>query len=501
MISEEDYKKLQTNGRSTELIQRQYEYLTGEKNIISEIRPATTGDGIFNLTEQEKEKALEAFYIHFNNRRWIKFVPASGAASRMFSPLHAFKEAIKKLDFNLSTYLQSKEGNSLRQLKKNLKNLPFFDLIQGKISGTGQTLIRNDERYFQNFVDLILSQFDNYPKGLIPFFIDEKNQEWTAFEAQLIEAIQLGQKKGMVPIHLTIDKNHRKLFDQVLAGFQEKMGIKDQISFDVQYSYQHRLTDTPFIDENKELLRDDKGEIAFRKGGHGSLLENINQLDADCIWIKNIDNILSGEANQVGELWMRILAGKILSIQEVIFKHLMALEQYKENTDLNPINELIQKNFDPEFKLEPENKLSHEALYDYLHRPIRICGMIPNSGSVGGGPFWKKELRGQSLQIIEGVELDTSVREHAKAISNSTHFNPVIMVCGITDHHGEKFSLYDFRDEKRSMISKKTNKNKSITILEWPGLWNGGMAEWNTIFIELPPETFNPVKSIMDLIR
>jgi hypothetical protein len=127
--------------------------------------------------------------------------------------------------------------------------------------------------------------------------------------------------------------------------------------------------------------------------------------------------------------------------------------------------------------------------------------MITNSGALGGGPFWKNELRGQSLQIIEGVELDTSVKEHAKAILNSTHFNPVIMVCGITDHHGEKFSLHDFRDDKRSMISKKTNKNKSITILELPGLWNGGMAEWNTIFIELPPETFNPVKSIIDLIR
>ena len=224
MISEEDYKKLQTNGRSTELIERQYEHLRGKKTLVSEIRPATTGDGIFSLTEKDKEKALEAFYIHSNNRRWIKFVPASGAASRMFSPLHAFKEAIKELDFNLSTYLQSKEGNSLRQLKKNLKNLPFFDIIQEKISGTGQTLIRTDESYFQNFVDIILSQFENYPKGLIPFFVDEKNQEWTAFEAQLFEAIQLGQKKGMVPIHLTIDKNHSKLFDQVLAGFQKKWG-------------------------------------------------------------------------------------------------------------------------------------------------------------------------------------------------------------------------------------------------------------------------------------
>ena len=500
MISQEDYKKLTNNGRSIELIQRQYEYLTGEINPISKIRPATLGDGIFSLTERDKEEALELFNTRSNDRRWIKFVPASGAASRMFSMLHAFKEANKKGDFNPLIYWKSSEGLVLSQLKKELKKLPFFKRIDLKISENKQKLINTDKDYFQNFIDLILSQFESYPKGLIPFFIDEKGQEWTPYETQLLEAIQLGKNNNMVPIHLTIDKNHRELFDKALSRFQEKIDMKDQISFQVEYSYQHPLTDTPFIDENKQLVRDNKGAIAFRKGGHGSLLENINKLDADCIWIKNIDNILLRNANQLGEQWMKILAGRLLSLQKIIFGHLNTLEQFKERTDLVPIIEIIQKNFDPKFELKAQGKLSHEALYDYLYRPIRICGMIPNEGAVGGGPFWKKELRGQSLQIIEGVELDISVSKHAKAISNSTHFNPVIMVCGITDYRGEKFPLHEFRDERRHMISKKSNKNKSVTILEWPGLWNGGMAEWNSVFIELPPETFNPVKSIMDLI-
>ena len=204
-----------------------------------------------------------------------------------FSSVHCERDSKQNMHrtFAWMTYLNDvDEGGETYFEHFNLKIKPK----------TGQTLIDTDEGYFQNFAGFILSQFETYPKGLIPFFVDEKNQEWTAFEAQLIEAIQLGQKKGMVPIHLTIDKNHRKLFDQVLAGFQKKMGIKDQISFDVQYSYQHRLTDTPFINENKELVRDDHGEILFRKGGHGSLLENINQLDADCIWIKNcyISNVI-----------------------------------------------------------------------------------------------------------------------------------------------------------------------------------------------------------------
>ena len=500
MISEEDYKKLTNNGRSIELIQRQYEYLTGEINPISEIRPATIGDGIFSLKEQDKEEAAELFNNRSNDRRWIKFVPASGAASRMFSLLHAFKEANEKEDFNPLIYWKSSEGLILSQLKKELKKLPFFNRIYLKIYENEQKIINTDEDYFKNFIDLILSEFESYPKALIPFFIDDKGQEWTPFETQLLEAIQLGKNNNTVPIHLTIDKNHRRLFDKALSRFEKKIGTKDQISFHVEYSYQHTLTDTPFINEDKQLVRDYKGAIAFRKGGHGSLLENINKLDADCIWIKNIDNILLGKPNQLGEQWMKIIAGKLLTIQEIIFSHLNALEQFKETTDFIPIIEIIQKNFDPKFELKAQSKLSHEALYDYLYRPIRICGMIPNGGAVGGGPFWKKELRGQSLQIIEGVELNASVEEHTKAISNSTHFNPVMMVCGITDHKGDKFPLHEFRDERRFMISKKSNKNKSITILEWPGLWNGGMAEWNTVFIELPPETFNPVKSIMDLI-
>ena len=173
---------------------------------------------------------------------------------------------------------------------------------------------------------------------------------------------------------------------------------------------------------------------------------------------------------------MKILAGKLLSIQERIFSHLKILEERKEETTFEPIQKFIQNNFDPNFNLKSESKMSHEVLFDYLHRPLRVCGMIPNLGAIGGGPFWKKTTRGKSLQIIEGVELDNTLEEHSKAIATSTHFNPVMMVCGITDYLGEKFSLLDFRDEKRYMISQKKDQNKNITILEWPGLWNGGMG-------------------------
>jgi len=501
MIAEEDYKQLQASGRSTELIQRQYEFLTGAQSFITKIRPAQLEDGILRLEETEIEQSLQVFNNRADLKRWLKFVPASGAASRMFAPLYAFLETEGQSEEHRSEFWKTSEGRQLDQLKKELKKLPFFGSIHAKLNEGSQVRINTQEAYFKNFIRKIVSQFETYPKGLIPFFTDEKGQEWTPFEAQLIEAIELGKHKGNVPLHLTIDKSHRKLFDKTLESFQEKFGRQEQTSFVVEYSHQHRLTDTPFIDEKMQWVRDEKGAIAFRKGGHGALLENLNHLDADCIWIKNIDNILLGKSNATGEKWMKILAGKLLAIQEALFEHLDTLEQQKANADLPPIIDFIQTHFDPDFNLKSESKMSHEALLDYLHRPLRVCGMIPNKGAVGGGPFWKKELRGQSLQIIEGVELDSNLEEHSEAIAGSTHFNPVMMVCGITDHRGEKFSLYDFRDEKRFMVSKKTTKDQPITILEWPGLWNGGMAEWNSIFVELPPETFNPVKSVMDLLR
>lgn len=501
MISEKDYEQLQASGRSNELVQRQYEFLINGSSLLKEIRPARLGDGINKLSKNEEEEALQSFQTQADIKRWMKFVPASGAASRMFAPLHALQQAINQKNFDLNAYQKTPQGKEISKLIENVKRLPFFGSIHAKILEDKKITVENQEAYFLAFVQKVLSQFVSYPKALIPFFVDDQGKDWTSFEAQLQEAINLGHKNSPVPLHLTIDKAHKDLFDEVVQRFQQKKEGKEKQTFYIEYSHQHRLTDTPFIDGNKKWARDEDGAIAFRKGGHGSLLENLNHLDADCVWIKNVDNILLGKVNAEGEKWMKILAGKLLHLQEELFKHLKSLEKLKDKTKLEPIVAFIQSNFNPRFNLNSEAKMSHEVLFDYLYRPLRICGMIPAFGAVGGGPFWKKVMRGESLQIVEGVELDPTDAAHAKAIAGSTHFNPVMMVCGITDHLGEKFSLYDFRDDKRFMISKKMQENMEINILEWPGLWNGGMAEWNTIFIELPPQTFNPVKTVMDLIR
>ena len=500
MLLEEDYFQLEESGRSAELVKRQYASLIGKPFYISNIRPATLGDGIISLNDYEKKEFLDIFN-NSDEKRWIKFVPASGAASRMFIELKAFQEEKNKKGFSFNEYLNSSKGIILKKLFKKLKKLPFFSKVREEVIKNFKNLDENSFDFFEKFIHLVLENFDTYPKALIPFFIDKKGQEWTPFEAQILESIRLGSEKKEISIHLTIDKTHRELFDNTLNIFRCKKGVDLDTSFSVEYSHQNRLTDTPCITLDDQLIRDKLGHLIFRKGGHGSLLENLNHLDTDFIWIKNIDNILLGESNKLSEKWMKILAGKLLSVQKSIFEYLRKLEKLKGSAKFDKIVKFINENFDSEYKLKPNNKLFHEILFDYLNRPVRICGMIPNKGSVGGGPFWKKELRGKSLQIIEGVELDNSIEEHKKAISNSTHFNPVMLICGITNYKGEKFSLHDFRNEKRSMISRKVYKNKSIKILEWPGLWNGGMAEWNSIFVEVPKETFNPVKSIIDLLR
>ena len=504
-LTKEDVEQLNNSNRSIELIQRQYEFLVHGTSIKKEIRVATLGNGIQKLSTEQITSSINCFSKEYGNHSWMKFVPASGAASRMFAPFHTFYEAMLAPDFVFENYCNSKESFLIKKLFKGLKKLPFYTSVYNKIIEDGNISINNDVEFFESFVSIVLDEnglgFPNLPKALIPFFVDDKGKQWTAFEAQLLEALKLGNQNKAIPIHLTIDKENRAAFESAELSFREKLSKDQAEGLMVEYSYQHPLTDTPYLNHKNQWVRDKEKKIAFRKGGHGALLENLNRLEADFIWIKNIDNILLNESNIDVEEWMKILAGYLLKIQNQLFAHLRELETINFDLNFDGITSFIQDHFDPDYKLSTQGKLPNEALYDYLHRPLRICGMISNQGAKGGGPFWKVDARGKSLQIIEGVELNPNNDDHLKAIDKSSHFNPVMMVCGITNHKGEKFSLYDFRDEKGFIVSEKTMGTSKIKILEWPGLWNGGMAAWNTLFVEVPSETFHPVKTIADLIR
>ena len=502
MMFKEDYKNIISEGRSPELVKRQLGYLKNGMPPFSDISPVRLSDGIQRLSKKEQVETQKLFKLEENTSKWIKFIPASGEGSRMFLPFFEYWEAKENSNFSLDSYLKSEAGTALKTLYINLKRLPFYGKVSERVSSNTSVNFSNKPDFFDAFIKVILFdktlQYFSLPKALIPFFVDEQGEELTPFEAQLLETIEMLNKNNLITLHFTITKEHHRLFEKVEKHFRQQIPAEINSLLSIQYSYQNKSLDTPFVDENNIFIRDNNENINFRKGGHGALLENMNLLDTDYVWIKNIDNIILGPKNSSSISWQQILAGKLLTIQKDIFRHLEHLTIEKENTPLEPIQNFIKTNFDPHYKLNIQNKLSYQSLIDYLNRPIRVCGMIVNKGAKGGGPFWKKQSRGRTLQIIEGVELNKSNQEFTS--EQITYFNPVMMVCGIKNFKGTKFSLLDFRDDQRFMISNKKMGNLKIKVLEWPGLWNGGMAEWNTLFIELPEVTFNPVKKVSDLI-
>ena len=501
MMFKKDYKNLISEGRSPELVQRQLEYLKNGTSPFFDISPVRLSDGIQKLSKKEQVETQRLFKQEEDTCKWIKFIPASGVGSRMFLPFFEYWEVKESSNFSLDTYLNSEAGAALKILYINLKRLPFYGKVSARVSSNTSVNFSNKPDFFEAFTKVLLFdktlEYFSLPKALIPFFIDEQGEELTPFEAQLLEAIEMVNKNNLITLHFTITKKHRPLFERVEKHFRQQIPARANSLLAIEYSYQNRLLDTPFVDENNVFIRDNNGNIDFRKGGHGALLENMNLLDSDYVLIKNIDNIKWGPKNSSSISWQQILAGKLLTIQKDIFRHLEHLTLEKDNTPLEPIQTFIKTHFDPHYKLNIQNKRSYQSLIDYLNRPIRVCGMILNKGAKGGGPFWKKQARGRTLQIIEGVELDKCNQQSTSEQIN--YFNPVMMVCGIKNFKGTKFSLLDYRDEQRFMVSHKTIGNVKIKVLEWPGLWNGGMAEWNTLFIELPEATFNPVKIVSDL--
>lgn len=501
MIASIDITKLESSGRSLELITRQIEHLKNGVTPLQHLEIATLGNGIKQLTPAEIESALGWYQEEDGSKKWSKFVPASGAASRMFAYLYAFLDAYATPDFDLEKY---KEANpDFTVFMERLESFPFFSEIDTYIKENSSEFV--NEAFSKAFAKAMITAehfgFGQYPKGLLPFFSATNDKTLTAFEAQLLESIALFPKGTPVEVHFTISKEHRPLFEEKELSFRKQLTPEMDRLLTINYSYQNYLTDTPVLDENNNWIRDEAGELFFRKGGHGALLENLNQLDADKFWIKNIDNIQIGEDNDAGLYWQKILGGYLTEIQNQLFTYLKGLEE-NETSDLTTIIDFIKTHFNPKYTVEDsENKSKKQKIIDYLDRPLRICAMIQNEGAAGGGPLWEVSSRGRTLQIVEGVELNGEFSEHKELMNGATHFNPVLIACGITNRNGVKYPLHDFSDHKRYMVVNKTLEGKKIKSLEWPGLWNGGMAYWNTIFVEVPGTTFHPVKKLNDLLK
>jgi len=311
--------------------------------------------------------------------------------------------------------------------------------------------------------------------------------------------------KKRVRIGFTVSPEHKSSFLNLLETVKGKYVSNYNVNFDIEFSLQKESTDTVAVDMNNQAFRNNDGSILFRPGGHGALIENLNDIDADIVFVKNIDNIVPDKFKADTVTYKKLIAGLLIEIRNKTFEYIKRLDNYPKDSDLNEVKSFLEKTFSMSLDMKFETRsVAEKIIYlrGKLNRPIRVCGMVKNEGEPGGGPFFvKKESGSVSLQIVEGAQIDLNDPQKATIVQHATHFNPVDLVLNIKDHEGKKFDLLKFIDPETGFISKKSKDGKDLKAMELPGLWNGAMANWNTVFVEVPISTFNPVKTVNDLLR
>lgn len=476
MLSSEDYKKLYQLGISEETINDQINRFVHGIKPLTLKQPATLHDGIQQIDHDQLESYSETY--RKADVRVIKFVPASGAATRMFKVLFQFLEAKKA----------NKTEPIIDEFYHNLKNFAFFEDLE---------VSYNQEIKRENLYEIIhfLLHSDGLglgkkPKGLLKFHSYASTTK-TPLEEHIDEGLAYASKSGTSRIHFTVSPEHQQDFEKQAKEIIEAKPSK--IEIEVSFSTQRPSTDTIAVDLENKPYRLEDGSILFRPAGHGALLENLNELDSDVVFIKNIDNVVKEEFREDTILYKQALAGILLHYQKQAFSLLRRLDRGE-----NIISEARQLLIEMGWK----GKYSDEDLVQMLDRPIRVCGMVKNQGDPGGGPFWVEMNDGLfSLQIVESSQVKKKIEEQRKLFESGTHFNPVDLVCGLKNYKGEKFDLLKYRDKNAGFITGKTHQGNKIKAIELPGLWNGSMAYWNTIFVEVPQSTFSPVKTVMDLLK
>lgn len=463
-------------------------------------RPCTINDGIVTIPEGDLKKITALHEAEVRKGRMLKFVPASGAASRMFKDWYrCFEEG----DF------ESQETGAA--FISSLKKYAFFKDLRDEISRKGEDVARLIEaKRIVEILEYILTSkglnYGNLPKALLKFHLYQDGNR-TALEEHLVEAaLYVKDAHNVCRLHYTVSEEHQKLVEDYLFRIKEAYEKYYDVTYHIMLSCQKSSTNTIAVDLDNRPFRDQQGRLVFRPGGHGALLENLNSIDGDIIFLKNIDNVVSDRLKPVTVLYKKVLGGYLIFLQDKIFRylHLLTKQGLDENTIAESVlfcEKMLYIVFPPGFEyLSLPEKCA--CIVKKLNRPIRVCGMVKNEGEPGGGPFWVNEEDGtQSLQIIEESQIDSSVKEQKAIWKSATHFNPVDLVCGVKDFRAKKFKLLEFVNEKAYFISQKSEKGRDLRALELPGLWNGSMAFWNTIFVEVPIETFNPVKTVYDLLR
>jgi nicotinamide riboside kinase len=506
-LSSHDFVQIFEHGISLESIQNQIEIF---KNGISKailFEPAMVSKGILKLSENDFQSKSDFFDANKSNFKLEKFVPASGAASRMFKFLAEFLNDFDIENETINGYINRKKDKELHIFIVGMNKFPFFQEVYLKLKATipnFDQLERDYKNYY--FIQFLMSSdyfdFANRPKGVLPFHRYEAHVA-TAIEEHLYECANYSSSNSTSNLHFTVSENHLILFENSVSTIKQKVEKETSTTINVSYSFQKKSTDTIAVDAENKPFRDENGKLFFRPGGHGALIENLSHLEADVIFIKNIDNVIQNNAEKI-TLYKKALAGILIELQQQIFQYLNqiddASEEFLDEIQAfaeNNLNIELQENFS---KYTFENKMSY--LKNILDRPIRICGMVKNEGEPGGGPFWVRDRKGNlSLQIVESSQVDLQNASQVKILNSATYFNPVDLVCGIRNYKNEKFDLTQFIDHTSGFIVEKTIKGKPIKSYELPGLWNGAMANWITIFVDVPLLTFNPVKTVNDLLK
>lgn len=501
MISTNDKTQLLEKGIKIEQVMEQLERFKNGFPYLKLSDTASVGHGILKLNEQEIQRMKGKWRSYISSGHTIlKFVPASGAASRMFKDLFAFIDA----DYDEPTTPFEKE------FFDNLSKFVFYDTLNKRSNLKYKKSLDElkQEKSYKDIVKLLLDKdglsYGTLPKGVLEFHIYPTTTR-TAIEEHLVEGALYAQEADKkVRIHFTVSKEFIPIFKELI---EEKKNIYEplfKVSYDITFSIQKPSTDTIAVDlENSPFRSNDK--LLFRPGGHGALIENMNDLVADIVFIKNIDNIVPDHLKAVTVEYKQVLAGILVDLQEQCFTYLNLLNSGKYTHDqVLEILQFVQKKL---YCKNPNTNVLEDSelvlyLINKLNRPIRVCGMVKNIGEPGGGPFLAYNSDGTiSLQILESSQIDKQNEDYLTMFKNGTHFNPVDLVCGLYDYKGIKFDLSKYVDPDTGFISEKSKDGKILKALELPGLWNGAMSDWNTIFVEVPLLTFNPVKTVNDLLR
>ncbi len=472
-------------------------------------RPATVNDGILKLSENDFLQKANLFDENKKDLKLKKFVPASGAASRMFKFLSEFLIEFNPEKESINAFINRKQATELKVFLAGLEKFPFFELIEKKLKNNFSDYESwNKDKKNHELIKYLLEKkyldYANKPKGILPFhkYIDHIA---TPVEEHLNETVIYASSNGVSNLHFTVSEEHQSEFETILNNLQSKIELKANAKINVKFSYQDKKTDTIAVDLDNNPFRDDNQKLVFRPGGHGALIENLNNLDADIVFIKNIDNVIQDNFEIIA-MYKKALAGIMLELQNQTFDYLTKIKknEIKESV-LKELISFAQKNLNIEIiedfdKYTFENKITY--INKILNRPIRVCGMVKNEGEPGGGPFWIIGNKGKvSLQIVESSQVDLSDNRQHNLLKNATHFNPVDLVCGLKDFSGTKFDLLKFVNHNRGFIVDKNKNGRELKGYELPGLWNGAMAKWITIFVEVPLITFNPVKTVNDLLK